>query len=53
MAKLGMINEIPFIFSKAKNIQDEHIMTEPFRNINRAIRRPNSNHYINPGHSQN
>jgi hypothetical protein len=22
-------------------------MTEPFRNINRAIRRPNSNHYIN------
>jgi hypothetical protein len=58
MAKLGMIksriqNEIPFNFSKEKYIQDEHIMTEPFRNINRAIRRPKSNHYINPGHSQN
>jgi hypothetical protein len=58
MAILGMIksyiqNEIPFIFSKAKNIQDEHIMTEPFRNINRAIRRPNFNHYITHGHSQN
>ena len=58
MAILGMIksyiqNKIPFIFSKEKNIQDEHIMTEPFRNINKAIRRPNSNQYINPGYSQN
>jgi hypothetical protein len=42
VAKLGMIksciqNEISFIFSKAKCIQDGHIMTEPFRNTNRAI----------------
>jgi hypothetical protein len=28
-------------------------MTEPFRNINRAIRKPKSNHYINPRKSQN
>jgi hypothetical protein len=28
-------------------------MTEPFRNINRAIREPNLTHYINPVHSQN
>ena len=58
MAIPGMIksyiqNEIPFIFSKEKNIQDEHIMTEPLRNKNRAIRRANFNHYITHGHSQN
>ena len=34
-------------------VQDQHIMTESFQNVNRAVRRPNSNHYINPGHSQN
>jgi hypothetical protein len=65
MAILGMIksyiqNEISFIFSKVKCIQDEHIMRKPFRNINRAIRNinrairtPNSNHYITHGNSQN
>jgi hypothetical protein len=30
-----------------------NIMTEPFQRIDRAIRKPNSHHYINPGHSQN
>ena len=28
-------------------------MSESFQNVNRAIRRPNSNHYINPDHSHN
>jgi hypothetical protein len=36
MAILGMIkpyiqNEIPFIFSKVNNIQDEHRMTKAFK----------------------
>jgi hypothetical protein len=29
------------------------IMTEPFQSIDRAIRKPNSHHYINPRNSQN
>jgi hypothetical protein len=28
-------------------------MIDPFQKINRAIRKPNSNHYINPRKSQN
>jgi hypothetical protein len=59
VAKLGMSKsciqiEISFIFSKVKTMyRMNDIMTEPFQRINRAIRKPNSHHFINPRNSQN